>query len=203
MLQGLKDVFFDAAERHQCWIGLREPNPLAERWIGRSGYTPKMEACKAKTADNSRHEFAGLVVDPILCKNAFKPETVKAAQETWKNKFLKGDMLPVGFTRDTKGSQKGLVKYNGQAIYADFDLMAVNRSNENGDFVPTTLQEETDLFNAIAPLLNKGFGSQMIQHGAEFMWEGGVGARESEYVYWFGPGRRFQVGTSSMPKAGH
>ena len=43
----------------------------------------------------------------------------------------------------------------------------------------------------------------MVQYPTEFMWDQGVGAREFEYVLWFGPGRRFNRGASSMPKGGH
>ena len=35
------------------------------------------------------------------------------------------------------------------------------------------------------------------------MWTGGVGARELEWVFWFGPGRRFHRGPSSMPRGSH
>ena len=35
------DVFFKVAEQFECWIGVREPNPLADKWIGKSGYVPK------------------------------------------------------------------------------------------------------------------------------------------------------------------
>src|SRR5712691_4759840 len=91
-------VFFDAARQCTCWIGLREPNPLADRWIGRPGYIPKGENCKAKTADNPTFPFAGLVVDPTTRPEAFEAETLAAAVDTWNHKFLKGGHLPGGFT---------------------------------------------------------------------------------------------------------
>jgi hypothetical protein len=203
MNPALREPFFDAADAHTCWIGLREPNPLSERWIGQRGYTPKMMDCKAKTADNPTHRLAGLVVDPTRCPDAFRTESLAAAKHTWKEKFLKNGVLPIGFEVSKLATERGLVRYKGQAIYADFDLMAINRANENGDFVPTSESEETALFNLVAPMLNAQFGVDMVQHGAEFMWTGGVGARESEYVYWFGPGRRFRVAPSSMPHGGH
>jgi hypothetical protein len=39
----------------------------------------------------------------------------------------------------------------------------------------------------------------IIQHGAEFDWEG-RGAGESERIFWFGPGYRFKASFSSMPE---
>ncbi len=197
------DVFFDAAQQCVCWIGLREPNPLADKWIGAAGYIPKGENCKAKTADNPNFRFAGLVVDPTLCPDAFRIETRSAAVDTWKNKFLKGGRLPAGFTCGQTGPEKGLVRFSGSAIFADYDLMAINRSNASGEWLPTSAAQQKELFAKVAPILKQGLRVPMIQHPTEFMWAGGVGAREMEWVLWFGPGRRFNRGPSSMPRAGH
>ena len=196
-------VFFDAAQQFTCWIGLREPNELTEKWIGRPGCQPKPESCKAKTADNAAHRFGGLVVDPVLCRDAFTPLNLKAALDTWQHKFLIGGRLPANFTRAESGPEMGLVKLNGAAMFADFDLMAIVRSNARGEFLFTSNAEQAQLFAAVEPVLNRGLGVRMIQHGAEFMWDQGVGARESEWVLWFGPGRRFNRWHSSMPKGGH
>jgi hypothetical protein len=196
-------VLFDAAQKFSCWIGLREPNDLSAKWIGLRGYTPKGEDCKAKTADNPAHKFAGLVVDPKLCPAAFKTGTVATAVETWEEKFLVNGRLPGGYARAEGGPEIGLVRFNGLAIYADFDLMAICNSNVKGEFLPTTNADEEKLFAQVEPVLNRGFGAKLIQHGAEFMWEGGVGARELEYVLWFGPGQKFKRDVSSMPKGGH
>lgn len=198
-----KNVFFNVAQQFTCWIGLREPNTLSAKWIGRPGHVPKMEECKAKSADNPSHRFGGLVVDPTLCPEAFLPGSLPTAISTWKQKFMKGFNLPPGFFRAETGPEKGLVKFNGSAIYADFDLMAVNRSNIHGDLLPTSLHEQKELFSKVAPMLNQGLGANLIQHGAEFMWDKGLGARESEWVFWFGPGRRFRQSLSSMPQVGH
>jgi hypothetical protein len=195
-------VFFDVAQRFTCWIGLREPNPLSEKWIGRPGGYPKPEMCKAKTADNSAFKYAGLVVDPTRCPQAFKPAALAAATAAWA-KFAKSGRLPVGFTCVEDGSERGLVKLRGSHLFADFDLMAINRSNDDGDFLTTSIDEQAKLFQAVKPALNSGFRVPMIQHGAEMMWREGVGARESELVFWFGSGRRFNSWPSSMPKSGH
>lgn len=199
MNQAHKNAFFTVADQFGCWIGLREPNPLADRWIGRPGYTPKAESCKAKTADDAAHPLGGLVVDPTLCPAAFRRDTVRQAVDTWQRKFLVGGRLPAGFTREESGRDKGLVKFRGAAIYADYDLMSIVRAGPQGEFVPTSNQEEKQLFGLVAPALNRIFGTPMIQHGAEFMWDGGVGARAFEMVLWFGPNHRFNQGPSSMP----
>lgn len=203
MREAHKNVFFNAAQQFTCWIGLREPNPLADQWIGRAGYTPKAMACKAKTADQASHEFGGLVADPTVCPEAFRLETRRDATETWKNKFLIGGRVPPGFTVVESGQERGLVKHHGAFIYADFDLMALLKSNAQGEFLPTSQSEQQQLFGRVVLVLNGGLGARMIQHGAEFMWDKGLGARASELVLWFGPGRRFNTWPSSMPPAGH
>lgn len=199
------EVFFDAAQHRDasgrvvyCWIGLREPNPFADRWIGRVNAIPKPVSCKAKTADNPNFPFAGLVVDPVLRPEAFEPGSLAGAVDCWNEKFALGGRLPVGFTRDDSGPEAGLVKLGGSAIFADFDLMAISRSNASGERLFTSEQEERELFTAVEPILARGLGVPMIQHGTEFSYEG-VGARPSEQVFWFGPGRRFEAWPSSMP----
>lgn len=203
MRQTHKNVFFAAAQEFTCWIGLREPNALSVKWIGMPRHIPKGEECKAKTADNATHRFGGLVVDPVVCPEAFKRTSLQAAVNTWQQKFLKHGRLPSGFSRAETGGEKGLVKFNGSAIYADFDLMALTLSNSNGDFLHTSRSEQEELFAKVEPFINRGLGAKLIQHGAEFMWDKGLGARESEFVLWFGPGNRFRQTMSSMPAGGH
>ncbi len=190
------NVFFTAAQQCTCWIGLREPNALSEKWIGKPGFVPKSEACKAKSADNPRHKFAGLIVDPILCPDAYlaSPE----AEKTWRQKFAIGGRLPANFSRAESGPEKGLVKERGSAIYADFDLMALSKSNAEGEFLFTSLDEQKELYRNVEPILNRGLGAKLIQHPAEFMWEKGIGVRVSENILWFGPGRRTHFGISSI-----
>jgi hypothetical protein len=199
MLPQHKEAFFGVANQLKCWIGLREPNELSDRWIGRPGYTPKSVHCKAKTADNRFHPWAGLVVNPNVCTDAFHHSTLADAIDKWQ-KFTDGNRLPGGFTCDESGSEKGLVKSRGAAIHADFDLMVVCKADSSGAMAYTSPEEQTELSEQVGKLLNQRFGSPMIQHGSEFSWTGGVGARESENVLFFGPNRRFQLGKSSMPK---
>src|SRR4051794_32480819 len=89
-----KEIFFKAADQFNCWIGLREPNKLADKWIGKPGFRPKGINCSAKTADNDFHKFSGLVIDPFLSPDAFKPATLNEAKEKWTTKFLVGNKLP-------------------------------------------------------------------------------------------------------------
>ncbi|RDB05100.1 hypothetical protein [Runella aurantiaca] len=199
MLAIHKEAFFKVADMLNCWIGLREPNPLADQWIGRVGYIAKGERCKAKTADNPSFRFAGLVTDPTLCPEAFTQATLTDALEKWK-KFTFNNQLPSGFTRVESGSEKGLVKYEGAAIHADFDLMSINVADKNGHIGFTTRNDAHSLFIKAQPLLNHFFGSALIMHGSEFDWDGGIGARESEYVFYFGPKRQFKQTLSSMPQ---
>jgi hypothetical protein len=189
------------AEKHACIIGVREPNPLAERWMGQAGCAPKSVRCKAKTADNPGFEYAGLVTSPELRPEAFMPATLPLAREAWRKFAANG--LPMGFTLVAEGRERGLVRERGQRIYADYDLMAIVRSDARGAFRETSQKQQRELFDKVHRELNAAFGSDLIQHGAEFMWDGGLGARAREYVFWFGPGRTLNVSQSSMPPEGH
>lgn len=197
MLSQHKEAFYYVANELWCWICLREPNPLSDQWIGKFGFVPKSLACKAKTSDNPDFRFKGLVVDPVLCPEAFIKK--EDAIDTWKHKFLHNGRLPDGFTREKDGFEKGVLKYNGSKIHADFDLMLLLKAEKNGERATTTNEEENKMFPLVQKLLNEKLGSKMIQHGTEFQYLEGVGARESEFVYFFGPKRQFLSSISSMP----
>ena len=195
-----EQVFFDVADQLTCWIGVREPNPLSDRWIDWPGGVPKPLECRAKTADNPLFRFSGLVVDPTLCPEGFKD--VGAATATWNNNFLQAGHLPPAFTCCEHEPERGLVRLWGSLLFADFDLMAICRATENGDFLFTSHAEQSELFEGdqgVQATVNEGLGVPMIQHGAEMMYDEGVGGRELEDVLWFGPGRRFNRWPSSMP----
>jgi hypothetical protein len=207
MLLQHKEAFFQTAQQFKCWIGLREPNPLAERWIGRNGYRPKGHDCEAKTADNPAHCWAGLVVSPLLLPDAFKQDSHQSsiflAREKWR-KFLLLGRMPAGFTCSETGLEKGIVRQKGQAIFADYDLMTILKSDDKGSFLFTSDSDELILMKQVIPKINNLIGIEMIQHGPEFdPGFDGLGARERERILYFGPGRRFQEGISSMPKGGH
>lgn len=199
MQESCKDAFFEAADTFECWIGLREPNPQSDKFIGRVGHRPKPLMIKAKTADRVGHRFAGLVVDPHVCPDAFY--SPRNAEYSW-DKFLQslGGHLPKGDLAVCQDRGKeGLLTMDHAFVYADYDLMALIKSNNAGDILSTSEQEQRELFASVANSINQRVGVDIIQHGAEFMWRDGVGGRKSESVYWFGPGRQFQIGTSSMP----
>jgi len=198
MLQPHKDIFFFAANTFNCWIGLREPNELSDPWIGKQGYTSKSMTCKAKSADNPSSKLtAGLVVNPVIRPEAFLDESLSVAKKKWEE-FSNGG-LPSGYICD----EKGFVRYHGLKIHADFDLMTVTEATEVGKMENTSNKRAKNLRKHVAVLVNNKIGCKMIQHGSEFEWKGGVGARESEQVYFFGPNRQFKVAMSSMPtKAG-
>lgn len=232
MKQNHRDVFFRVAEELNIWIGLREPNPLADDWIDYTWTQPKMADCKAKTSDNPSFDCAGLVVNPLLVPQAFKPESKRSAEFVWKNKFAKYgnhiDELPSGFEywRATdrepygEGIWHGVIAYRGKPIFADYDIMTVVPINESGGFeftngfivntfktTSTPIGEFSigwlaDNFNRIRIRLNFYLGKEMIQHGPEFDY-GGLGARETEVVCWFGPGRNYHEDTSSFVSGGH
>jgi hypothetical protein len=194
-----KEVFFEAASHFTCWIGLREPNPDSAQWAGEADAIPKPEECKAKTADNPDSVFKGLVVDPTRCAEAFRPSSLDRARQVWEEQFLQEGQPPPGFTVEEYGWEAGLVRYNGRKIFADYDLMTVSRSNERGEFVYMTREELEELSRRVQDYINRFLPKPMIQHGPEFLYMAGVGARASESILWFGPDHRFMVGTSSMP----
>lgn len=194
------DAFFKAADKLNCWIGLREPNELSSGYIGKGGYTAKNEKCKAKSADNPAHPFKGLVVNPEICPKAFKPESLSVANEKWK---LFAANMPIGFTVN----KDGLVKYQGKSIHADFDLMYAAKADGNGKMIFTSSADARKLDTEVAKFINILLGTEIIQHGAEMTWGGDfsdpknpimVGAKESENIYNFGPKRQFRIDRSSM-----
>lgn len=197
MTEHHRQVFFAVTEQCRCWIGVREPNALADRWIPIGTCVPKPVACKAKTADDPAFPYGGLVVDPTVLPQAFLLLTRVRALKKWRD-FLKWG-LPGGYTVTQEGREKGLVRYMGRPMFADYDLMALVRSNEAGERLPTGDDEIRTLFARVGPALNEGFGVPMIQHGPEFDPDfGELGAGEREWVLWFGPGGRFERHEASM-----
>lgn len=192
-------AFYQAADEHQCWIGVREPNLFARRWIGKSDCAPKPKYCEAKTADNPAHRLAGLVVNPHTAGKAFGDQSVVQAKATWDQWIAKrGGRLPPGFRETDGGEEMGLVRLYGYALYSDFDLMAVDNCNDRGERFFTSRSEQRAAYVKVRRSVNRSLGIPMIQHGPEFDYPR-VGARSSERVWWFGPGRRLEVGSSSMP----
>lgn len=199
MIEAHRRAFVDVAQAQVCWIGVREPNPLADRWIAGGTCVPKSEKCKAKTADNPTFPFAGLVVDPTTRSEAFQRATLPRAMAKWKE-FLQAGRLPAGFSVVEEGPERGLVHFRGRRIVADYDLMALGKSNAAGEHLYTDASEIRDLTRRVVPAVNRALGIDMVQHGPEFDPDfDGLGAAPREWVLWFGPGRRVKRNESSMP----
>ena len=74
--------------------------------MDKPGYVAKPETCKAKTADDPRCPYAGLVVNPFLCRNAFTQASRRRAEENWRD-FADGDELPPGYKMINCGAGNG------------------------------------------------------------------------------------------------
>ncbi|MBI3464306.1 MAG: hypothetical protein HY000_14805 [Planctomycetes bacterium] len=120
------DIFCQVAKQLNCYILLREPNPLSARHFGKPDCVAKGLDCKAKTANDPIFKFGGLVTDPSR-KGAFTQESLEGAKATWKD-FA----LPPGWTCVAHGEEEGLVKnWEGKYLYADYDLMHVQRAGDD------------------------------------------------------------------------
>ena len=219
MIRGdMKYAFWEAAEKHSCWISLRRPNESAFQWIGQGNYIGKPASCGAKTADNGVHPFAGLVVDPRICPTAYKDQL--EAIKKWNDAFPNG--LPFHFWVNTFPEHKGKLMYSGDPKYpkgaflhADFDLMSIVPVKKDGskiaysghipepkkgrklpDYQGDALKLER-LGKRIQSTINALVGSIVVQHGPEFLyWD--IGAAPSEYLLWFGPRGECEVRQSSF-----
>jgi len=173
-------IFKEAADSVHCWIALREPNNLSDQYVENGRYVSKGLTCKAKTADNKNEKkYAGLVVNPFVAPQAFI--NPKAAQETWR-KFEVNGQLPQGYKCDSEG----FVTQFGSKIHADYDLMYICDADKNDKMIFTKLEKSKELYAKIENFINKKCGKIMIQHGAEFDWDG-KGCRDEEMIYGFGP----------------
>jgi hypothetical protein len=182
------DVFKRVARETSCMIGLREPNRLLDRWVGRPGFIAKPASCGAKAADAPDHPLGGLVVDPTVVPEAFRATSARRAAEKWV-RFAKGGQLPTGFTRATVAGQAGLILLHGSAIHSDYDLMMIVKVDAAGRLVGETkprLPGPTAIGEDVVARLNGHFGRTLVCHGPEFEYEK-VGADESEGVLLFRP----------------
>jgi hypothetical protein len=195
MIPQHKHLFFTVADHLNCYIGLREPNADSDQWITKEGSIPKGVDVKAKTAKAGK--FAGLVVNPNLLPEAFpKKDDLERAKKSW-NDFTKHG-LPGGFSFETSGPEKGVLKKHGSAIHADYDLMLVTLADEQGNMKFTSSAEAEMLFLKVENEINRMIPrKKMIQHATEFQYNG-VGAPPTEQIYIFGPKRKFMISTSSF-----
>ena len=155
MIQEHKNAFLATADQFSCWIILREPNELSDKWIGRSGYRPKRVTCSAKTADDPDHPLRGLVVNPEICPDAFTSQSYSRALRAWQDDFLTNGRYPPYYSCIESGPEMGGVKHSGAFIHADYDLMTISKANDEGEFLFTTKKELYKLFRAVKPVLSR------------------------------------------------
>lgn len=218
MIPKHREAFLKAAKDNQCWIWLRAPNRLAERWIGKDGYIPKPTECKAKTADNPDHRFGGLVVNPYDEPEAFSDRARTDAEDKWREFTISEHFRPqLDVVED--GPDRGLVRKFGKFIYSDYDLMTILPATPDGlpTYTPSQIEVrsldgnqrrwinnpiEEDFEKKVIREINEAIGIKMIQHGSEFMWDG-VGTKAIESVLVFGPQGQLKDYTSVMGQAGY
>lgn len=207
-------LFFETANKLNCVIGVREPNPLVNRWYRDSNYRPKPRLCKAKTAALDVTErntgitrvVAGLVVSPVILPKAFSPDKLAIAEACWdeflaiRPKKVDSDSAASradGYAIIMDGPNKGLVTLHGKFIHSDYDLMFVNKWEKNRGAFYTSIKDRISLAVKVQEYFNPR-GGNMIQHGSVFGWKGGLGANDTEYVFLFYPDGSFEVTRSSM-----
>jgi hypothetical protein len=190
-------AFQYVARTLDCWIDLREPNLLSDKYISSPGYLPKFQTITAKTANNPAFRFAGLVVNPLLCPEAFKPQTLSRAVMSW-NKFTRHITFGNAYSCPEKGYDKGVLKYHGSPIHADYDLLSVVPADKDGKRIPTGYDTQATLFALVKERLNALLKKEMIQHGTEMMYQTGIGAAEKEDIFLFGPRGELRSNPSSM-----
>lgn len=175
MLPSHKAAFLAAADELRCRIYIRQPNELSDWYIGKGGYAPRNEMCRAETADNPGHFYKGLVVNPEASPDAFLPSSLERARRAWKDFETN---MPPGFMIDNFGAFKGLVKYFGKALHTDYEVVHVSSVDEQRD----------TLFWKIRQLLNEKMGVRMISQGVDSLWQSGD-QMQSGFLLAFGPGQ--------------
>lgn len=192
MIADHERIFLNIADKLQCWILVRKPNDLLERWFGklvggRWECIAKPATIKAKSADNAQHALGGLVVNPELCPEAFSPSRRDKAIQIWREW-----KQPAGITSVKEGPWRGLVLLRGKAIFPDYDLFDIHYASEDVKKVTVpwlSRRQAADLRNVITRAFNTSAGIDMIQHGPETFWPG-MGTTGKEELLVFGPGRQ-------------
>lgn len=116
-----QQAFFNVARALKVWILVRATNKSSLKYIGPAfpDIIPKPKSCDAKTADEGPN--AGLVVCPVINADAFSPERLSEAMETW-HKWAP-EWIPVQFEKSF------LNKSNGSQHRFDLDN---DRFNKDG-----------------------------------------------------------------------
>jgi hypothetical protein len=187
-------AFSQAARQFSCWILVRRTNKDSLRFIGKAGFVPKPIDCKAKTANNSKHRFAGLVVDPGLVPDAFDPNKLNSVKSTW-SEFETVLKTSKRYTVETdkRDDHFGCVKLNGNCIHGDYDLkdvILVNHMHRNLASVEQMHGQRHmrgPLFFKIQQFVNARIGIDMVQHGGEAQYAD----HSDEPIEMFGPGGEY------------
>lgn len=185
-----KNIFLAAAKALNLWILVRRTNVESLKYIGKAGYVPKRIDCKAKTADYNigKFELAGLVVDPDIHPNAFKPGKLAKAIQSWKS--MEGQMGSYQIESSTGSKHFGCLKIHGQYIHGDYDLYDIidpKQPHRNLALVsvkhgmPHLIGANTQ---KVKDYVNPRIGSPMIQHGGEAQYAD----MSEQSIDVFGPG---------------
>jgi len=131
---------------------VRDSNPLAMRWVGRSGFKPKPMDLKGKT----------LKVEELMKEGLSKAEAEKyagLASAKGMSVAERTELLKKGYKIGSPGEQEVIRGPNGERFYSDTDLHGVyNLDGTNG--------WGDDLFNK----LQCRFFDRGIQHGPHDNW---------------------------------
>jgi hypothetical protein len=169
-----KAIFLAAARQLQVWILVRRTNRASLEYVRRTGYTPKRIDCKAKTADTDipPYQLAGLVVDPTIHPNAFRPDKAAKVRDCWAAmRTLIGGLYKVD--SNTKSKHYGCLQIQGSYIHGDYDLydvIDIAQAHRNLAAVETLLGQphrRGAKVLAVQEFVNSRIGSPMIQHGGE------------------------------------
>ena len=133
-----------AVDEHKI-IVVRDSNPWAMRWVGRSRHLPKPQDLKAKT----------IPYDPA--KSAKENQFAGLASAQGLSDADRRALLAKGYT--IRGESQLIVDPKGNRLYSDTDLHGIY--NEDG----------TDAWSeGVQKRMNDSFLEQMIQHGPQDNW---------------------------------
>ncbi|MEX0792947.1 MAG: hypothetical protein WD045_07395, partial [Pirellulaceae bacterium] len=175
-----KQVFLEATHTLGLWILVRRTNPASLRYIGLPGYQPKPLDCKPKTADRDvgNARLAGLVVDPVLCPQAFSATKLVDATDKWKRyspPMLRSGRYSVD-NKDPRSPTYGLLRLGRDALHGDYDLYDIidpAQAQRNLAAVETLLGQphrRGAFFTKVQSFVNTRIGVPMIQHGGEMQY---------------------------------
>jgi hypothetical protein len=184
-----RSVFSSVAQDHQLWILVRRTNPESLKYMGNVGFIPKPIDCKPKTADRDPprmgdrgvYRLGGLVADPTLVPEAFRPKKLTQAIEIWR-KFKRSSLdVQHGPNRyavvtDRRLKHFGALTLNGKYLFGDYDLYdLVDPANTTRNLaLVSSLNGQPHFrgpkFYQVQRAVNERIGTPMIQHGGEYQY---------------------------------